>query len=135
MLIAMGHIHSHITSFGFGHGPAPAASLVLDTRHLLRDPHVEPALRKMTGLDAPVVDRVRATPGALAAVDQLAAAARALLDTAGAATGCRVDIAVGCVGGRHRSVVIADELAARLRAAGYGVVVEHRDVARPVLAR
>jgi RNase adapter protein RapZ len=46
-----------------------------------------------------------------------------------------VDVAVGCVGGRHRSVAIAEAVGALLAAAGHGVVVEHRDVHRALLAR
>lgn len=131
-----GHmIRSVVTSFGYGHAPPPDATLVLDTRVLLRDPHVDPTLRQMTGLDAAVRERVMATPGAESLVTNTVDTVLALLAEAGNPRGVRVDVAVGCVGGRHRSVALAAEVAARLRAAGVGVDVVHRDVDLPVLMR
>lgn len=59
-----------ITSFGYGHSAAPKATIVIDVRHSYRDPHVDPAMRQLTGRDAAVIDRVVAQPGAWEFVDQ-----------------------------------------------------------------
>jgi RNase adaptor protein for sRNA GlmZ degradation len=120
-----------ITSFGYGHGPAPDADLTLDTRRHLRDPHHNPVMRYLTGFDPAVRQHVLTTPGAGNVIANTVMFVRDLLaDTADA---MRVDLAVGCVGGRHRSVALAEEIAAQLRAHGVGVEVEHRDVAKPVI--
>ena len=120
-----------ITSFGYGHAPAPEADLTVDARRLLHDPHVDPAMREMTGLDETVRRHVLATRGAKAWVEHETAAVRALL----VHVGRPVTVAFGCAGGRHRSVVMASECARLLSAVGFDVVVEHRDVTKPVIRR
>lgn len=120
-----------VVSFGFGHDrPAPAADLVLDLREWFRDPHVDPALRTLTGLDHAVVINVLGTRGVGAFVERLYGVVEALL---GLDAGTVV-VAAGCVGGRHRSVVVADVLACRARSAGWRAQAVHRDVELPVLA-
>ena len=121
-----------ITSFGYGHGEPPAAHLTVDVRQHLRDPHIAPGLRYLTARDQPVLEAVLRTPGAAALISALAAGVRALL--AGPTAG-DVHVAVGCVGGRHRSAVIADRLHGTLVAAGVQAVVVHRDLDRPVITR
>lgn len=120
-----------ITSFGYLHGPAPQAHVVLDLREHFRDPHVSPQLRELTAADHAVVVAVMRTPGAIHLVLHIAQTARAFLS--GGAPG--LVIAVGCAGGRHRSAVIAGEAAWLLRAEGIAVTVTHRDIRRPVIAR
>lgn len=122
----------NIVSFGYGHGPAPDAHLTLDVRHLLRDPHIEPAMRHMTGLDAAVVANVLRQPGAVQLAEGTAGVVRGL-----AGHTDRVLLAVGCVGGRHRSVVLAERIAVELRNKDRSVrvAVSHRDVAKPVIRR
>lgn len=118
-----------ITSFGYGHAPAPLADITLDVRHSLRNPHHDPVMRTMTGLDAPVREHVTATPGARDIVEQLAKVAESL---AGIAPSVRV--AIGCVGGRHRSVALAEELGEDLAILrDLAVYVEHRDITRDLL--
>jgi len=73
-----------------------------------------------------------ATPGVEPLIDAITAAVRAFL--AGPQPG-PVTVAVGCVGGRHRSVVIADTVAGRLRAQGVAAEPAHRDMQRPVIER
>ncbi len=128
-----------VISFGYGqvdddgHPIAPpTAHATFDVRHHFKDPHVRPGLRTLTGADPAVIVAVTTTPGVERLVRSIAAAARAFLD--GPQPG-PVTIAVGCVGGRHRSVVIADEVASRLRGLGTPVTVTHRDMHRPVLCR
>jgi UPF0042 nucleotide-binding protein len=120
-----------ITSFGYGHNlRAPEADVTIDTRRLLHDPHVDPTMREMTGLDETIRRHVLATRGAKAWVEHEAASVRALLDLE-----CPVTVAFGCTGDRHRSVVMASECARLLSTAGFDVVVEHRDVTKPVIRR
>lgn len=118
-----------ITSFGYGHGTPPAADLVMDLRGTLRNPlHTD--LRHLTGLDKTVHGYVLGTPGAIATIRALAAAVEAWL---GLTSGGPVRVAVGCGGGRHRSVVVAESVADLLATIGVAVDVEHRDITRPVL--
>jgi UPF0042 nucleotide-binding protein len=127
------HIQTDLTSFGYGHRQPPAATIVVDTRELLLDPHIEPDLRVLTGTNSRVRERVMATPGAVRLVANLADTVIALLQDAGDPNFVRVDVAIGCVGGRHRSVVLVDALAYLLEQRGVGVQVTHLDVERPVL--
>jgi RNase adaptor protein for sRNA GlmZ degradation len=122
-----------IVSFGYGHGPAPENThLTVDVRHHFRDPHINPALRGLTAHDTAVIDTVLATPGVAHTIRSVTDTVHGFL--AGPTPG-PVRVAVGCVGGRHRSAVIADQVADRLRRGGVDVTVTHRDLARPVLAR
>jgi UPF0042 nucleotide-binding protein len=105
------------------------ADLVIDCR-LLPNPHWVPSLQPLSGLDEPVRDYIFEQPGAAQFVD----AATALLrryETGYLNEGKHyATIAVGCTGGRHRSVAIAVELADRLRADGVVVSLAHRDIDR-----
>jgi UPF0042 nucleotide-binding protein len=121
-----------IVSFGFLHAPAPESDIVLDLRRAFRDPHVDPRMRQMTGRDRLVRRTVLRTRGIRrllkATTQQVAAyAAGPSVD--------RIVIGSGCAGGRHRSVVVADKLARRLRRRGHTVTVHHRDLNRPVVQR
>ncbi|WP_316779608.1 RapZ C-terminal domain-containing protein [Streptomyces sasae] len=122
----------HIVSFGFLHGGAPQADVVLDLRRAFRDPHVDPRMRELTGRDALVRRAVLRTAGIRrllgATVHQVQAYA------AGPSTE-QIVIGAGCAGGRHRSVVVADNLARRLRRRGHSVTVIHRDIHEPVVQR
>ena len=123
-----------LTSFGYGHPVAPpVAHFTLDARHLFRDPHVDPAMRQMTGLDQAVVDSVMRQPGAVTTVLGLASLILGLAETSG-----DVILAIGCVGGRHRSVVLINEVAKVIRSLDAGhpmLAVTHRDIDRPVIVR
>ena len=123
-----------VTSFGYLHGGVRRADVLVDVREHLRDPHVDPAFRELTGHDRAVMERVLSTPGASALIDALVAAAAALLPGA-RKTGRLVRVAIGCAGGRHRSVVIADAVAARLALAGWGTEAEHLHLHLPVVDR
>jgi len=123
-----------ITSFGHLHSDPPKADLLVDVRDHLRDPHIDAAFRALTGHNTAVVERVLATSGADALIEGLVATAAALLPTA-RRTGRLVRVAVGCAGGRHRSVVIADAVAARLALAGWGTEAEHLHIGEAVAQR
>lgn len=116
-----------IISFGYLHGEAPHAHLVLDLRTHFRDPHVDPALRYLTARDVEVRDAVLRTPGIRALVDATAAAVRAYQD---GPTPAPITVAVGCAGGRHRAATVAMELASQTSA-----TVVHRDLIKPVVER
>lgn len=122
-----------IVSFGYLHGQAPDAAITLDVRAHFRDPHIDPAMRERTGLDAAVQHTVLHTPGIPALLDAAVAAVGAYLS---GPTTAPVTVAVGCAGGRHRSVVLAQELASRCARAYFtGATLTHRDVHRPVVQR
>ncbi|MBL0777342.1 hypothetical protein G6541_08275 [Streptomyces albidoflavus] len=133
-----------VTSFGYGHTGTrggdgvplepPTADITLDLRRSLRNPHHDPAMRHLTGLDDRVHDHVMATPGAQLLAHNTALAAHVLMAEARPEL---LTVATGCVGGRHRAVSMARTVAYLLgeysRAGGYGVELVHRDVERPVL--
>ncbi|MFJ3635883.1 ATPase [Streptomyces sp. NPDC090112] len=122
-----------ITSFGYGHQPggiAPAAHITLDLRVHFRDPHVDPAMRELTGRDQAVTTAVLSTPGIPALIAATVAAARAFL---GGPSAGPLHIAAGCIGGRHRSYVVASALGTLLADLDPHVVHLHAD--RPVIRR
>jgi RNase adaptor protein for sRNA GlmZ degradation len=88
-----------VTSFGYGHGNPPAASLTVDLRVQYRVPHADPALRELTAADPRVRAAVLATPGITDLITAITAAVREYLSR-----GLPVSLAVGCCGGRHRPV-------------------------------
>jgi RNase adapter protein RapZ len=117
----------NIVSFGYKYGLPVDADLVADCR-FLPNPHWVPELRPLSGLDASVRDYVLGQSAASAFL----AAYLAVLEVSLAGferEGKRyVTLAVGCTGGKHRSVAMAEQLAARL--AGRDVTVSHRDLGR-----
>jgi len=119
-----------VSSFGFKYGPQLDADWVVDTRFLI-NPFWEPELRPLTGLDDLVHEYVMANEDARELVDRLAALLGWMAGRATARGRTRVHVAVGCTGGRHRSVVVANALAEQLRGGGLAVVLRHRDVLRP----
>lgn len=132
-LYSENHIQVTITSFGYGHSPAPQADITIDTRRHLRNPHDDPSMRKLTGLHSAVRQHVLNTPGARGLITSTAVMARELLEDVADARFKLVAIAIGCVGGRHRSAALAEEIGVELRARGIGVEVFHRDVNKPVI--
>lgn len=116
-----------VVSFGFRNGIPPHADMVLDVR-FLPNPYFVPELRPLAGTDAPVSDFVLRRPDAQAFLQMLADLGAFLLPRYAAEGKSYLTVAVGCTGGRHRSVAIAEELARRLRQGGTAVRVWHRDV-------
>ena len=117
-----------VMSFGFARGVPSNADLVFDVR-FLRNPHWDPALRPGTGLDPDVAAYVAADPAYEDAIGRIEALLLLLVPRYRAEGKSYVTIAFGCTGGRHRSVHVADRVAARLRAAGFSPTVAHRDLA------
>ncbi len=116
-----------IQSFGFARGLPRNADLVFDMR-FLRNPHWDPLLRPGTGLDPAVAGYVAADPAYPAAMEQIGALLELLIPRYRAEGKSYVSVAIGCTGGRHRSVHVAEHLAARLRAAGFSPTITHRDL-------
>jgi UPF0042 nucleotide-binding protein len=120
----------HIVSFGYKFGLPPAADLVFDVR-FMENPFYIPALRDKDGRDNPVREFVLGHPATKAFLDHIVPLLTFALPRYEEEKKARIAIALGCTGGRHRSVVIAEELAKRLRPVWPGEIsVEHRDVDR-----
>ena len=118
-----------IVSFGFKYGVPVDADHVVDVR-FLANPFWISELRHLSGRDAPVRDYVLGLPGAQTFVDRYVAALEPVIDGYLHEDKHFVTIAVGCTGGKHRSVVIADAIAARLRQKGQRVSVSARDLGK-----
>ena len=118
-----------VESFGFKHGLPLDADIVMDVR-FLPNPHWEEDLRPLTGHDPKVRDFVLETAAGSAFVDQFDELLGALVPQYQAEGRSYLTVAVGCTGGRHRSVALAEELAGRLRQRGVAVRTTHRDVSR-----
>lgn len=116
-----------VLSFGYKHGLPLDADLVLDCR-FLPNPHWVEELRPQTGLDAPVRDFVLNQPAAGEFLDHLMELLGQLLPAYVAEGKAYLTIAMGCTGGRHRSVALSEQVAVLLRRLGYAPSVSHRDV-------
>ncbi len=118
-----------VMSFGYKHGLPLDVDLVFDCR-FLPNPHWEPELRPLSGQDAEIVEYVLERPSAKRFVGDLDQLLEHLLPEYQAEGKSYLTVAFGCTGGRHRSVAIAEHLAARLEAAGWNPRVNHRDIER-----
>lgn len=123
-------LHVTIQSFGFKFGLPIDADLVFDVR-FLPNPHWIEELRDKDGTDAAVSDYVLSSPDAesfITAVETLLTVSLPGFEREGKKF---VSIAVGCTGGKHRSVAIAEQLSRRLMSFGFDNRVSHRDAAKP----
>lgn len=118
-----------LTSFSYRHGLPREADLVLDVR-FLTNPHYDPLLQPLTGRDAAVADYVARDPDFAPFFGQITAMLDRLLPRYEREGKSYLTIALGCTGGRHRSVVVAERLAAWLAERGRPVHLAHRDLAR-----
>lgn len=119
----------NLQSFGFRYGSPQAAELLFDVR-FLPNPYFEESLRNGTGLQREVAAYVLENPRTTDLLERLGGLLDFLLPLYDAEGKAYVTIGVGCTGGRHRSVAIAEELARMLREQKREVNVEHRDVER-----
>ena len=115
----------NIISFGFKYGVPKEADLVFDLR-FLKNPYFVESLRPLSGKDVPVKEYVFANPVAEAFKAKLIDFCSFVLKQMEKEGRYRVSIALGCTGGRHRSVAFAEELAQVLRQADYSTSLEHR---------
>jgi len=117
----------NVVSFGFKHGAVMDADLVFDVR-FLPNPHYVENLRRLTGEDAPVQEYVMKWNTTQEFFRLLTDLIGFLLPQYVSEGKSQLTIAIGCTGGRHRSVCIARKLADWIRDKGYAVSVEHRDM-------
>jgi len=116
-----------VTSFAYRHGIPRDADLIFDVR-FLDNPHYVPELRPLTGRDPAVGAHIERDPGFLPFFSGLWGLLQPLLPRYEKEGKTYLTIGIGCTGGRHRSVYIAEQLSAQLRAAGSGVELSHRDL-------
>ena len=117
-----------VTSFAYRHGIPRDADLIFDVR-FLDNPHHVPELRPLTGRDPEVAAHFEQDPGFLTFFSGLWRLLLPLLPCYEKEGRSYLTIGVGCTGGRHRSVYVAERLAAELRSAGSRVELSHRDLA------
>ncbi|MCI0543881.1 MAG: RNase adapter RapZ [Actinobacteria bacterium] len=118
-----------IRSFGFKHGVPRDLDLLFDVR-FLPNPHWVPELRDQVGTDPDVREYVLGADGAKEFLDRVDDLLEFLLPRFQAEAKSYLSIGIGCTGGHHRSVAIAEELASRLSRHGVEAAVVHRDVTR-----
>lgn len=126
---ARAQIRLAVMSFGFKYGVPLDADFVYDMR-FLPNPFWVPELRQLTGQDQPVADFVLTRPGAAEFLDGVIALMAPVVDGYVHEGRRYVTLALGCTGGKHRSVAMAEQLAARLESARVGTFVVHRDLGR-----
>jgi UPF0042 nucleotide-binding protein len=122
-------MHTTIASFGYKHGLPLDTDLVIDCR-FLPNPHWVDELRPLTGLDDAVRDYVLSQPITAEFLAEIESLLAMLLPAYVSEGKSYLTVAFGCTGGRHRSVAIAEAVAAALRARGVDLRVTHRDVDR-----
>lgn len=118
-----------IRSFGFKHGPPRDLDLLFDVR-FLPNPHWVDELRELRGTDGNVSDYVLSSEGAKEFVDRVDELLEFLIPRFQAEGKSYLSIGIGCTGGHHRSVAIAEELQRRVSLHSVGAAVRHRDIDR-----
>lgn len=116
-----------IVSFGYRHGLPREADVLLDVR-FLPNPHFVPELRKLTGLDEPVVNYLNQSVEVQEAINRFSDLLEYLLPRFEREGKSYLTIGIGCTGGRHRSVMVAEALKEKMAALGRRPTVIHRDV-------
>jgi UPF0042 nucleotide-binding protein len=118
-----------IRSFGFKHGTPRDLDLLFDVR-FLPNPHWEPDLRDQVGTDPDVRSYVMESEGASEFVERVDELLEFVIPKFEGEAKSYLSIGIGCTGGHHRSVAIAEEIAQRLQAHGIRAAVQHRDIHR-----
>jgi UPF0042 nucleotide-binding protein len=116
-----------LLSFGFARGVPRNADLMFDMR-FLQNPYWKESLRDLTGLDPDVRAHVMADPLFDTAIGQIEALLKTVLPRYSEDGKAYVTVAFGCTGGRHRSVCVTEEIAMRLRKAGFSPTIAHRNL-------
>ncbi len=117
---------TNMVSFGFKHGTPRDADMMFDVR-FLPNPHWVPELKPYTGLDEPVRDYVLGQPEAQEFLDHLLPLLDLMIPAFRREGKRYLTIAIGCTGGKHRSVALTERVAAHIRQDGQTVHVNHRD--------
>jgi RNase adapter protein RapZ len=117
---------ANVVTFGFKNGTPRDADIVLDVR-FLPNPHWVDELRPYTGVDAPVRDYVLGQPETGVFLERLYALFDVMVPAFEKEGKHYLTVAIGCTGGRHRSVALGEELAEHIRSLGVAVQVDHRD--------
>ena len=123
------HLLVSCLSFGFKNGVPPDADMVFDIR-FLPNPHFVPEFRNKTGKDPKVAKYVRSFPQSVEFMNRVTELMLYLLPHYVEEGKSYLTVAFGCTGGQHRSVMMAEEIAQRLKEAGYHVKALHRDMPR-----
>lgn len=118
-----------VYSFGFKHGAATDADIVIDVR-FLPNPFYDPDLRYLTGLDEPIRAFVMNRPETQQFMEKWKDLLLCIMPGYVSEGKRQIAIGVGCTGGQHRSVTLAEETGAFLKSEGYRVHVSHRDLSR-----
>ncbi len=116
-----------IQSFGFRFGIPQESDLVFDVR-FLRNPNYVPELKKQSGRDIDVIKYIRSSSRSRACIKRLIEFLSYLLPNYLREGKAYLTISVGCTGGRHRSVMVAEDLGEQLSKAGFGCMVSHKDI-------
>jgi len=124
------HLLVSCVSFGFKNGVPLDADMVFDVR-FLPNPHFVPEFRNKTGKDSAVAEFVRSFPQTAEFMQRVTDLMLYLLPHYVEEGKSYLTVAFGCTGGQHRSVMMAEEMAQRLKQAGYLVKALHRDMPRP----
>jgi len=122
-----GKMRVQVLSFGHKYGNPGELELLFDVRHL-PNPHFVPELKRLSGHDSRVVEYLRAQPEVRETLDRFSELLNYLLPLYKREGKSYVTVGIGCTGGRHRSVMIANLLARRLRQSGFDARATHRDV-------
>jgi RNase adapter protein RapZ len=119
----------YVTSFGFRHGIPTDSDLVFDVR-FLPNPNYMPEFKELSGRHPRVAAYIRSFPQTVEFVERISQLLVYLLPHYVSEGKSYLTIAFGCTGGRHRSVMMADEIRRRLARSGYTVKATHRDIAK-----
>lgn len=122
-----GELSILVQSFGFKYGLPPAVDFVFDVR-CLPNPHWVAGLRSATGLEQPVIDHLDAQPAVAEMRDYISDFLARWLPDFAAQDRTYITVAIGCTGGKHRSVYLAERVAERLRADQGHVLVRHNEL-------
>ena len=120
----------YVTSFGYRHGVPPDSDLVFDVR-FLPNPNYIPQFKKLSGRNPSVARYIRSFPQTTEFIERITQLLVYLLPHYIREGKSYLTIAFGCTGGRHRSVMMADEIRKRLVRSGFRVKATHRDIEKP----
>ena len=123
-----------VLSFGFKYGIPSDSDLVFDVR-FLPNPYYIPELKPQTGNDQPVYDYVMKAPQAVEFLEKLEDMLTFLIPNYIIEGKNQLVISIGCTGGKHRSVTLANAITKQLKKLSYGVKVEHRDIEKDALRK